>query len=84
MNLREFIANVDVDTLLQCMRDYDQFELHGFIGESVLRDQVKQASKELYNGELSFPLLCEAFIKEVYRRLAIASLQQSGESYAYC
>lgn len=75
MTLREFIANVDVDTLLQCMRDYDQLEKDGFIGESVLRDQVKEVNIQLYDGQLSFLILCESFMKEVYRRFALTNLQ---------
>lgn len=39
--LREYVASLTYETCIQIMKDQEQFERDGFIGDCVLREQAR-------------------------------------------
>lgn len=66
--IRGFVGQLDYDECLQIMKDYEQFEKDGYIGDCLLRE--KSGIVKAAYGSDSIVLIMEALIKEVYRRLA--------------
>lgn len=66
MLMREAINKLPLDKLVQIVKDYEKFELDGFIGDCELR---RQAESFRYS-DASIVLLMERIAFEVYRNLA--------------
>jgi predicted SprT family Zn-dependent metalloprotease len=66
--LREIISKLTVDQHLQIMREYDQYEKDGAIGESLLRTTAEQVQDLHFAGMILFVMHEVAF--ETYRYIA--------------
>ena len=64
--MREAINKLPLDKLVQIVKDYEKFELDGFIGDCELRHQAEA----FRYSDASIVLLMERIAFEVYRNLA--------------
>lgn len=75
MYIRKFVEELDEDTCTQIMKDMEQFEADGFIGNCTLRTVAGQVKDAL--GISSITLCMLIVVNEVHRRYAYKYL--SGE-----
>lgn len=69
--LREYVATLDHDTCIQIIKDQEQFERDGHIGECVLREQAGIVRDDILNASgTSITLWMDRVVFEVYRRFA--------------
>jgi hypothetical protein len=71
--LRDHVADLERDIVLQIIRDYEQFERDGAIGDchlrSIAHDLIKSITKSTDTGSIVFWMERLAF--EAYRRIAM-------------
>lgn len=72
--LREYVATLTDETCIQIMKDQEQFERDGFIGDCVLREKTKIFM--MNSGVKSFGVMVmNQMVFEVYRRYAYEANQ---------
>lgn len=74
--IREYVAALDRETCIQIIKDHEQLELDGFIGDSVIREQanhVRDVLPKVSGGPLVMWMDRLAF--EVYRRFTYENSQ---------
>lgn len=67
-------------TMLQCIRDYEQYEKDGFIGDCTLREVAEATFTDLHRDKIILWMQQVAF--EAYRRFA--NYYISSNSNQYC
>ena len=65
--LKEYINSLDRETVLQIIRDYEQFEQVGMIGDCELRRHALKVATDPYS---SIVLIMDRVAFEAYRRIA--------------
>lgn len=67
--LREYVAMLDHETCVQIIKDHEQFERDGFIGDSVIREQANHVRDALLKATGSMiTLWMDRLAFEVFRR----------------
>ena len=67
--LREYVATLDHETCVQIIKDHEQFERDGFIGDSVIREQANHVQDALLKATDSMiTLWMDRLAFEVFRR----------------
>lgn len=67
--VRKYVEAMTDTDLMQCMQDYEEYEIKGSMGDTVLRRHVECVMSRDSRGS-AFLLWLEIFIKEVYRVFA--------------
>jgi len=70
MLIREYVETLDTETLLRLMRDYEEFESKGFIGDCALREHATNLSREMRIRDSSITIMMDRLMMEVFRRMA--------------
>ena len=67
--LRQYIGSLDRHTCLQIIKDQEQFERDGHVGECVLREQARIVRDDILNASGTLiTLWMDRVVFEVYRR----------------
>lgn len=74
--LREYVASLTDETCIQIIKDQEQFERDGFIGDCVLREQARIVKEQVLSAQgTMITLWMDRLVFEVYRRYAYAANQ---------
>lgn len=67
--IREYVATLDRETCIQIIKDHEQLERDGFIGDSAIRDQARYVRDVLLKATGSMIVMwMDRLAFEVYRR----------------
>lgn len=67
--LREYVATLDDQTCIQIIKDQEQFEKDGFIGDCVLREHARIVRDDVLKASGTMIVLwMDRLVFEVYRR----------------
>ena len=67
--LREYVAALDHDTCIQIIKDQEQFEQDGYIGDCALREHAQIIKADILNASgTTITLWMDRLVFEVYRR----------------
>lgn len=67
--IREYVATLDRKTCIQIIKDHEQLERDGFIGDSAIRDQARYVRDVLLKATGSMIVMwMDRLAFEVYRR----------------
>lgn len=74
--LREYVATLDEETCQQIIKDQEQFECDGFIGDCALRTHAGIIKDDVLKAVgTNITLWMDRLVFEVYRRYAYATNQ---------
>lgn len=74
--LREYVATLDEETCQQIIKDQEQFERDGFIGDCALRTHADIIKDDVLKAVgTNITLWMDRLVFEVYRRYAYATNQ---------
>ena len=68
--LKEFVNNLSDDEKIQIMKDYNQFEKDGFIGDSAIRTNARKLIRQLGANENMITMWMKDIAFECYREYA--------------
>lgn len=72
--LREYVATLTEETCTQIIKDQEQFERDGFIGDCALRDTARIVKEHILSAQdTNIVLWMDRLVFEVYRRYTYES-----------
>lgn len=79
MKLREFVETLDNDTMKEIVRNYEEFEQSGTIGDKPIRKIANEYMERIGARKYDIILWMDSLVKEIYRVFAYRYLERCNQ-----